>query len=414
MKTTSLTHSSSLSVSGAARSVMRKFFTRNRLSRSVPDTPLSPPPAVAITTTPVVSASISAPPAPAPAPAAPHGVQGASPPDHPPPNASGYINSYAIHGGVAGNLFSAPARAAAFPSSASHGDVYRTPRSEYGSLRGGPPAHHVNDTTGGFDPCREELFAGATQKTALHSPAHGAYGAYGARGVQKDYHLTAEEEDDDVEAIKSQIRFTKGRTVASTQTALRAAAQAEESGRSTLMRLGAQGDSLQNTQKNLALASSHNRAAADKTRELKKANRSMFAVHVNNPLRRSARAAAEEAEILALRQEEREGREELSVEGAQNRSKIGRALNDTSGRVESRAKTSLAERARFQFEADESDDEMEHEIGANLEMIADASGRLKGLAIATGREVERQVGMVQEIQIQVRALSFYCALFWVG
>lgn len=395
MKTTSLTHSSSLSISDAARSVMRKFFTKNRLSRPVPDTPLPPPATTPATPTPT----------PAPAPATLHGVRGASPPDHPPPNASGYVNSYAVHGGVAGNLYSAPARAAASPSSASHGDVYRTPRSEYGSLRGGPPTHHVNDSIGGFDARREELFDGVTQRAALHSPAHGAYGAYGARNVQEDYHMTAEEEeDDDVEAIKSQIRFTKGQTVASTQTALRAAAQAEESGRSTLVRLGAQGDSLQNTRKNLALTSSHNRVAADNTRELKKANGSMFAVHVNNPLRRSARAAAEEAEILALRQGEREGREELSAEGAQSRSKIGRALNDTSGRVESRTKTSLAERARFQFEADESDDEMEREIGVNLEMIADASGRLKGLAVATGREVERQVGILQEIRIEVMGI----------
>lgn len=399
MRTTPLAHDSSLSVSAAARTIMRKFFGKKRLSRSVPEAlpPLPPPPQL--------------PPPPALAFAtAPHGVQGASPPNHAPPNASGYVNSYALHGGVAGNLHFAPARAAAaFPSSTGYGGVYRSPRSEY---CGAPPAHHINDTTGGFDAHREELFASAPQRTALHSPAHGAYGT---SGLQEQHMATEEEEEEeDVEAIKSEIRFTKRQTVASTQTALRAAADAEESGRSTLVRLGAQGDSLQNTRKNLALASSHNRVAADKTRELKKANGSMFAVHVNNPLRRSARAAAEDAEVLALRQEERVGREELSVDAAESRSRVGRALNDASGRVESRAKISLAERARFQFEADESDDEMEREIGTNLELIADASGRLKGLAIATGKEVERQVGMVQDIRIEViGAFVFYSTLFRV-
>lgn len=402
MRTTHLAHDSSLSVSAAARTIMRKFFGKKRLSQSVPDA--LPPPLP----------PSSSPSSPSPGPifaTAPHGVQGAPTPDHPPPNASGYVNSYAVNRGVAGNIRFAPApAAAAFPSGAGYGGVYRSPRS---GCYGAPPAHHIHETTGGFDAHREELFAGAPQRTALHSPAHGAYGNSGNSGPPQEQHMTTEEEEEeeDVEAIKSEIRFTKRQTVASTQTALRAAAAAEESGRSTLVRLGAQGDSLQNTRKNLALASTHNRIAADKTRELKKANGSMFAVHVNNPLRRGARAAAEDAEILALRQEERAGREELSADAAESRSRVGRALNDASGQVESRAKTSLAERARFQFEADESDDEMEREIGTNLELIADASGRLKGLAIATGREVERQVGMVQDIRIEVmRTFVFYSTL----
>lgn len=263
---------------------------------------------------------------------------------------------------------------------------------------------------GGFDTNRGELFGGRIRQAPaqlLDSSAHGAYGASGLRAADStsyvpERQLTAEEEEEeDVEAIKSQIRFTKHQTVASTETALRAAAQAEESGRNTLARLGTQGDSLQNTRKNLALASSHNKVAEEKTRELKKANGSMFAIHIKNPLRHTARAEAEEAEVLAIRQKERAGREELSADGYESRSKIGRALNDTSGTIESRAKTSLAERARFQYEADESDDEMERQIGANLESIADATGRLKGLAIATGREVDRQVLMVESIRMEV-------------
>ncbi|KAL0637269.1 Protein transport protein S9 plasma membrane t-SNARE [Maublancomyces gigas] len=425
MRITPLTHSSNTSVAGAAHYLMKLFFRKNRLSRAPPP---DDPPATAPVPTPAIQPAYPAP--------ASHGVQGTSAPIHPPPNASGYVGShgllgtraphhpppnasgYTLHGGGAGNLYAVPVRPAAYGSSARHGsdsDVYRTPRSEHRRVsQGGPPANHINDTMGGFDTNREELFGGASRRIeqqhappqGLDSSAHGAYGASRLEAVDNvDYvperQLTAEEEEEeDVEAVKSQIRFTKRQTVASTETALHAAAQAEESGRNTLGRLGTQGDSLQNTRNNLALASSHNRVAAEKTRELKKANGSMFAIHIKNPLRHAARAEAEEAEILAIRQKERAGREELSADGYESRSKIGRALNDTSGTIESRAKTSLAERARFQFEADESDDEMERQIGTNLESIADATGRLKGLAIATGREVDRQIVMVQGIRVE--------------
>lgn len=47
-------------------------------------------------------------------------------------------------------------------------------------------------------------------------------------------------EDEDVEAIKTQTRFLKQDTVASTRNALRMAREAEESGRATLLKLGEQ------------------------------------------------------------------------------------------------------------------------------------------------------------------------------
>jgi len=44
------------------------------------------------------------------------------------------------------------------------------------------------------------------------------------------------------------------------------------------------------------------------------------------------------------------------------------------------AKTNLAERAKYQFEADEEDDQLEDEIDANLEALSGAAGRLNLLA----------------------------------
>jgi hypothetical protein len=55
-----------------------------------------------------------------------------------------------------------------------------------------------------------------------------------------------------------------------------------------------------------------------------------------------------------------------------------------------KGKSSLAERAKYQFEADSEDDEMENEIDSNLDALSGAATRLNGLARATGKEVEEQ------------------------
>jgi thiamine pyrophosphokinase len=57
--------------------------------------------------------------------------------------------------------------------------------------------------------------------------------------------LTAEEqEEENVNADKQEIKFLKQQDVSSTRNALRLAQQAEETGRDTLARLGAQGERL--------------------------------------------------------------------------------------------------------------------------------------------------------------------------
>lgn len=55
-----------------------------------------------------------------------------------------------------------------------------------------------------------------------------------------------------------------------------------------------------------------------------------------------------------------------------------------------RKQASLVERAKFQFEADSEDEEMENEIDSNLDALGGAAARLNGLARATGKEVDEQ------------------------
>jgi hypothetical protein len=255
---------------------------------------------------------------------------------------------------------------------------------------------------------REALFGGANRRAQQTSqppengqagggygaPVSGAYGeqsgGYGAYGEERQ--LTAEEEEEeDINATKQQIRFMKREDVSSTRNALQMAAQAEETGRSTLERLGAQGERIHNTERNLDLAASHNRVAEERAKELKTLNKSMFAVHVSNPFTSATRRAARDQEVIDKHRAEREQRDATREAAYGSKSRMDTAFKDMDGgRGLGKPKTNLAERAKYQFEADSEDEEMENEIDANLDALSGAASRLNAIARATGKEVDEQ------------------------
>jgi ABC-type transporter Mla subunit MlaD len=53
-------------------------------------------------------------------------------------------------------------------------------------------------------------------------------------------------------------------------------------------------------------------------------------------------------------------------------------------------KSTLADRGKYQFEADESDDEMEDQIDSNLDTLHGLAKQLNGLGRAMGEEVDTQ------------------------
>ena len=326
------------------------------------------------------------------------------PGDAPPPSygraptstGSGYgAEKYGSGGGYGANRYDGPA--------ADSGSKYGP--SGYGGLG----RTNSNDTTTTEDN-RDALFGGAkdrsAQKAALppsngrpdggysaESGTSGGSGGYGAYGEERQ--LTAEEEEEeDVQATKQQIRFMKQEDVSSSRNALRIAQQAEETGRATLARLGAQGERIHNTEKNLDLAANHNRIAEEKAKELKTLNKSMFAVHVSNPFTSSQRKAARDQEIIDKHQAEREQRDGTRKAAFGSQQRMERAFKDLqpgdAGYRGQQSKASLAERSKYQFEADSEDDEMENEIDSNLDALGHAAGRLNALARATGREVDDQ------------------------
>lgn len=284
------------------------------------------------------------------------------------------------------------------------------------------------------DPNRDKLFGDRPRPPPGAGPPGGGYGGggggyggaapgggYGGGGYgdpkPREGLSPEEEEEEDVDAVKQQIRFTKQESVNSTRRALAVAAAAEETGRGTLTRLGQQGERLTNTKKNLDLASNQNRKAEETTRQLQTLNRSMFAVHVGNPFNSSKRAAAEEDKIVNRHQEEMAERERIRQAGFEGRKNIndglggqpGRGGYGGGGRGGYGSGMSGAERQKYQFEANESDDEKEKEIENNLDQIGSVVGRLRNLAVATNKEVDRQN---TEIDATIKRVShMFCEVY---
>ncbi|KAG9238646.1 hypothetical protein BJ875DRAFT_539409 [Amylocarpus encephaloides] len=332
----------------------------------------------------------------------------------PPPPSGGYGQSsgggygaekYGSGGGYGANRYDNAA-----PS-------YGAPPEETGSKYGpggyGGLGRTTSSETTTTEDNRDALFGGAKDRYAQRAPlppqngragsGYGAdSGADAADGYGEARQLTAEEEEEeDVASTKQQIRFMKQEDVSSTRNALRVAAQAEETGRATLARLGAQGERIHNTEKNLDIAANHNRIAEQKAKELKTLNRSMFAVHVNNPFTSGSRREARDQEIIDKHRMERDQREATREAAFGSQQRMERTFKELQpgdpGYRPKQTKASLAERSRYQFEADSEDDEMENEIDTNLDALSGAAGRLNLLARATGQEVESQNKLLDRV-----------------
>lgn len=215
-------------------------------------------------------------------------------------------------------------------------------------------------------------------------------------------------EDEDVEAIKGQIRFTKQESVNSTRNTLRLAAEAEESGRNTLGMLGAQGERIANTEQNLALAEVQNKHAEEKARELKTLNRSLLKPHISNPFNSKRKAQEKEAQIRAQYQQEqirRENRRQLAYTSQQRvmNGLNGNGMSETA--LKYKRENASEERKKYQFENDSEDEDLESEIDNNLDGIHAAAKRLNKLALATNEEVTSQNERLDRIGDQTDVLD---------
>ncbi|KAI5196352.1 plasma membrane snare protein-like protein [Aureobasidium subglaciale] len=233
------------------------------------------------------------------------------------------------------------------------------------------------------DPSADNSYANSDMPGGYGGSSSELYG-------QPDRYLTAEEqEEEDVKASKDEIKFIKQQDVSSTRNARRIAEQAEATGRETLARLAGQGDRIHNTERNLDLASHQNRLAEEKARELKTLNRSMFAMHVANPFTAKKREEAANAIALEKHRVERERADDTRSNAYSTTQRhAGQEKSMRGGKTHDKA--TLANRAKYQFEADSEDEAMEGEIEENLDVIHRSAKTLHALGNAMGDELDEQ------------------------
>ena len=211
---------------------------------------------------------------------------------------------------------------------------------------------------------------------------------YGESGDQEE----VDSEDEDVEAIRQQVRFLKKDTVNETRNALQAAARAEESGRNALGMLGAQGERIANTERSLALAETQNNIAEEKARELKTLNRSMFAVHVKNPFTAKRNLQMKEEAIKNEKRMEQIRREEQRHVSYQSQQRVTDGLlTHTSTAQKYAGQRRGVDRSKYMVgDGDSEDEEMEGEIERNLDSLSHAASRLNKLALTANAEIVEQ------------------------
>jgi hypothetical protein len=286
--------------------------------------------------------------------------------------------------------------------------------------RYGPGGYGGLGSTDPNDPAaadKDALFGGARDRVQQqqqngppppYSEPNNAYGGgsneYNTSTYQERQLTAEEEEEEEIQNIKQEMRFVKQGDVASTRNALRVAAQAEETGRETLARLGAQGERIHDTEKALDVATIEGRLAEEKAKELKTLNKSMFAVHVSNPFTSARRRRERDEKVIETHRAERATREGTRNEAFQTNQRMERTFREIereAGKPHGKGRTNVTERAKYQFEADSEDEAMEDEIEQNLDLLSGAAGRLNGLARATGRELDEQNRHLERIMGKV-------------
>lgn len=195
-------------------------------------------------------------------------------------------------------------------------------------------------------------------------------GAPGSYGYGADHELTAEEqEEQEVDATKQEIRYVKKQTKQSLKNSESIVDQIVQTGSDTLNRLGQQGDRIHNTERNLDRSQFHAADGKDKADYLRRLNDRPFFVPATsvNPFNGRARRERQEEESLRTHQQRKRQTEETQKYAYETAARQQGQQRDIHGNViQPTNQRSLAERAKYQFEADSEDDEDENDIDASM------------------------------------------------
>ncbi|KAL0083668.1 hypothetical protein J3Q64DRAFT_1641902 [Phycomyces blakesleeanus] len=255
---------------------------------------------------------------------------------------------------------------------------------------------------------RNDLFSGAAPSRRYNSyndqDEQDAYGSSRFGQQQQE-----EDQEQEVSGLKQQIRNVKQESLASTRNALQKIHETEQAAANTMNLLGQQSTQIANVDRNLDLSKAYSDRAAAQASELKQLNRSIFIPVISNPFTKGSR---ERKELEARRQDHAEHmneREDIRqfeyesqarVESAQRQAQRGPGSNGGYRRGRSDE-----DKRRYQFEADEEDDAVEDELDENLDLLGDATSRIKNMALSMRDELDSQNKHLTKVTEKVDPIS---------
>lgn len=259
---------------------------------------------------------------------------------------------------------------------------------------------------------------GSSSYGQTHVPTYGQSGGASQSYLASDpYAQTTEQpldpEEEEIQDIKFQIRATKQESLSSTRNALRLARETEETATNTMVKLGEQSDSIGDTERHLDISKAHASRAEDNAREIKQLNKSIFRPKIIRNKR--AKRQAQEERAVQRHIDERMERELTREEVLSSQRRVEDAVQKTGpfGRLRGKLQNNTtaepvdpkAQRARYQFEATQSDDELEDELDANLDEISALSASMNVLSKAMGQEVNAQNKRLERVSDKTSALD---------
>ena len=301
-------------------------------------------------------------------------------------------------------------------------DPYGAPaRDPYGAASARDPygASRSSGVTGGQGYAGGSLAYAQPSYNVSQAPAYsGTGGAAPSSYLANDPYAQMQEqqpldpEEEEIQDLKFQIRATKQESLSSTRNALRLARETEETATNTMIKLGEQSDTIGDTERHLDIAKAHASRAEDNAREIKQLNKSILRPKIIRNKR--AKRQAQEEKALQRHVDERTERELTREEVLSSQRRVDDAVNDSGpfNRLRNKFQGTQAEltdpkaqRARYQFEATQSDDELEDELDANLDDISALSARMNLLSKAMGQEVNAQNKRLERVSDKTSALD---------
>lgn len=273
------------------------------------------------------------------------------------------------------------------------------------------------------DSNRDALLGGAQeryvqkQQTPGAAGGAGGYGQEGAPAASQDSYggygdqreLTEEEQEAaEYQAILAEKRQLQQESASSVSRSVQMARQANEVGRATLARLGAQGERLHNTEKNLDLAANQNKIAQDRAAELKTLNRSMFAVHVANPFTSKQRQQKADEDVMNRHRTEREQREATRREGFNATQRMESSFRDMNNvGMSGPARRTKKDYGKFNLDDEEGADELEDQIDDGITELEGQVAMMNMVGRALGKEVDSQNKQIDRIMNKVSIFTSF-------